>query len=214
LDNKAPSFPYQEAYMKNAAVGLRVHSGWAVLVVVSLEEDEPVILRRERVQLVETFSYKFRQPYHTAEKMPIAKGRKFISRMNAEARRLACRALQTAQSDLARAGHRLVHCGLLLASGRPLPDLERVLASHTLIHTADGELFRDALAHASEKCSLRLQRVRERVLLDEASQLFKLTEAALLGRVKELGRPLGSPWSLDEKSAALVAWLALQSPIT
>jgi hypothetical protein len=200
--------------MKNAAVGLRVHSGWAVLVVVSLEKDEPVVLRRERVQLVKTFSYKFRQPYHTAEKMPIAIGREFISRMNAEARRLAHRALQTAQSDLAKAGHRLVHCGLLLASGRPLPDLERVLASHALIHTADGELFRDALAHASEKCALHLLRVRERVLLDQASRLFKLSGAALMSRVKELGRPLGSPWSQDEKSAALVAWLALQSPIT
>jgi hypothetical protein len=199
--------------VKNAAVGLRVHSGWAVLVVVSLEKDEPVVLRRERVQLVKTFSYKFRQPYHTAERMPIADGRKFISRMNAEARRLAHRALQTAQSDLARAGHRLVHCGLLLASGRPLPDLERVLASHALIHTGDGELFRDALAHASEKCALRLLKVREKGLFDEASQLFKLTRAALLNRVKELGRPLGSPWSQDEKSAALVAWLALQSPI-
>src|SRR5208282_5675081 len=79
LDDKAPPFPYLEAPMKNVAVGLRVHSGWAALVAVTLEKSQPVVLRRERVQLVETFTYQFRQPYHTAEKMPFEKGREFIS---------------------------------------------------------------------------------------------------------------------------------------
>ncbi|PYT48273.1 MAG: hypothetical protein DMG44_15710, partial [Acidobacteria bacterium] len=53
--------------------------------------------------------------------------------------------------------------------------------------------------------------VKERELLDGAGQAFRMKSAALLQRVTELGRPLGSPWTQDEKFATLAAWLALAS---
>ncbi len=195
--------------MKNAAVGLRVHSGWTVLVAMCVETGEPVVLLRERVELVKTFSYKFRQPYHTAEKLPFALGREFISKVNAEARQFAYRAIRAAQAKLTKREYRLTACGLLLASGRPLPELQSILASHALIHTADGELFRGALAHASARCGLPLLRVRERELLPDAAHSLGIEDAALLKQITQLGKPLGSPWSQDEKYAALVAWVAL-----
>jgi hypothetical protein len=55
---------------------------------------------------------------------------------------------------------------ILAASGRPLPPLESVLASHALIHTADGEHFREALAAASDGHRLPVTRIREKELLD------------------------------------------------
>jgi hypothetical protein len=195
--------------MKNAALGLRVHSGWTALVAMCVDAGEPEVLLRERVELVKTFSYKFRQPYHTAEKLPIARGREFISRVNAEARQLSYRAMRAAQAELTKREYRLAACGMLLASGRPLPKLENILASHALIHTADGELFRGALAHASARCGLPVLRVRDRELLRDAAQTLGIQEATLLKRITELGKPLGSPWSQDEKYAALVAWLEL-----
>jgi hypothetical protein len=198
-----------EASVKNAAVGFRVHSGWSALVAVSLEGSDPVILRRGRVELVEAFRREFKQPYHSAEKMSFEEGREFISRVKAEAERLACRALQEAQAGLEKGGRRLIACGLLLASGRPLPELRNILASHALIHTAEGELFREALADACESCELRVFRVREKQVVAEAARMLRSTEAAVLKRVTALGRPLGSPWSQDEKFAALGAWLAL-----
>ena len=104
--------------MKNAAVGFRPHSGWTALVALSLERNEPVVLIRERLHLVKTFNYSFRQPYHTAEKMPLLEGRKFISQVRAEARRLAYRGMRGIQTKLDETDYRLTHCGLLLASGR------------------------------------------------------------------------------------------------
>jgi len=196
--------------MKNAAVGFRVHSGWSALVALSLEGNEPVVLRRGRIELVEAYHREFKQPYHSAEKMPFEEGREFISNAKKEAERLACRALQEAQSELERDGRHLVGCGLLLASGRPLPDLQTILASHALIHTAEGELFREALAGACERCQLRVFRVREKQVVGEAARALRTGEAAVLKRVTELGRPLGSPWAQDEKFAALAAWLALR----
>src|SRR5258707_8232287 len=125
------------AHSKQAALGFRVHSGWAAVVAVCLDRGLPVVLARQRVHLVETFTYEFRQPYHTAEKMPQGQGREFIARMQAEARRLAYRAICDVQSELPKQGLKLTRCGLLLASGRVLPRLAKILASHALIHTAD-----------------------------------------------------------------------------
>src|SRR5712692_10520567 len=197
------------AHSKQAAIGLRAHSGWTALVAVCVERGAPVVLARQRVHLVETFTYEFRQPYHTAEKMPQGQAREFISRMRTESRRLANRAVQELESRTQEQGVKLTRCGLLLASGRPLPVLEKILASHALIHTADGELFREALLRASARCGLRDFRIREKELLDRAENVLRLKSAALMGKVTELGRPFGAPWSQDEKFATVAAWLAL-----
>jgi hypothetical protein len=198
--------------LKQAALGFRVHSGWAAVVAVCVDKGAPIVFARQRVHLVETFTYEFRQPYHTAEKMLPSQGREFISRMQAEARGLACRAIRNFQSDLQKRDLKLTRCALLLASGRALPELDKILASHALIHTADGELFREALLHASTRCGLRDFRIRERELLDRAAQALRLKSAALMRRATELGRPFGAPWSQDEKFATLGAWLALSYP--
>jgi hypothetical protein len=199
------------AHSKEAGLGFRVHSGWAAAVVVCVEKGSPAVLARQRVHLVETFTYEFRQPYHTAEKVLDGQAREFISRMQAEARRLAYSAIRELASRTQEQGVKLTRCGLLLASGRPLPTLEKILASHALIHTADGELFREALLHASARCGLGDFRIKERELLDCAGQVLHLKGDDLMGRVTELGRPFGSPWSQDEKLATLAAWLTLAS---
>ncbi len=200
------------AQSKQAAVGFRVHSGWSAVVAVSLEKSAPVVLARQRVHLVDTFTYEFRQPYHTAEKMLAGEAREFISRMQAEARRLAYRAVRELESRTHEQGVKLTRCGLLLASGRPLPGLEKILASHPLIHTADGELFREGILHAIARCGLEDFRVKEKELLDRAGRMLRIKPNALMQRVTDLGRSVGSPWSQDEKFATLAAWLALAAP--
>ncbi len=195
-------------HSKQATLGFRVHSGWTALVAVCLEKGAPVVLARERVHLVETFTYEFRQPYHTAEKLLLGQARDFIERVRDEARRLAHRAIHGLQSDLQKQGITLKKCGLVLASGRPLPELEKILGSHALIHTADGELFREAIVHAGALCGLRTEGIKERALLERAARDLRVQPAALMRRVTELGRPLGSPWSQDEKFATLLAVVA------
>ena len=198
------------AQSKQAAVGFRVHSGWSAVVAVCLEKGAPVVLARQRIHLVETFTYEFRQPYHTAEKMLGGQAREFISRMMAEARRLAYRAIRELESRTQEQGVKLTRCGLLLASGRTLPELDKILASHALIHTADGELFREGILHAIARCGLEDFRVKEKELLDRAGRTLRIKPNALMRRVTELGRSVGSPWSQDEKLATLAAWLALR----
>ena len=195
--------------MKPAALGFRVHSGWTALIAVALEKNQPMILARQRPHLVATFSYTFRQPYHTAEKMTLDEAQAFLDQQRKESRRLALEAIRFAQSEAAQQGFEITRAALLLASGRPLPELPKILASHSIIHTADGEFFRDALLHACLCANLPVTKIKDRELLATAPTSLRKKPAALSRFINDLGKPLGSPWTLDEKFATLAAWLAL-----
>ncbi|MCU1239719.1 MAG: hypothetical protein JWO71_445 [Candidatus Acidoferrum typicum] len=196
--------------MQSAAVGFRVHSGWAAAVVLCGPVDAPVVVDRRKIQLVKIFTYAYRQPYHTAEKMPRPDAIKFIRGVQSDAKRLALSSLRSLQADLAEGDFKIVRSALLLASARALPELEKILASHALIHTADGELFRDSLRAACDVCHLPVEGIREKELFAAASTTaLRVQPAALKRRIAALGKTLGPPWSQDEKFAALAAWLTL-----
>lgn len=195
--------------MRDAALGFRAHSGWTAMVAISFDGGSPAVLLRERPHLVKNFTFEFRQPYHTAEKGPPDQASAFIHRMEKEARNLAYKAIHSAQHELHARGYQLTHCGLLVASGKPLPNLVQILASHALIHTADGELFREALLYACERCGCEVFRTKEKELLERWSLSLGKSRDELVRLLTSLGSSLGPPWSQDEKFAALVAWLSL-----
>jgi hypothetical protein len=189
-----------------SALGFRAHSGWAALVAVAGPVAEPIAVLRRRVVLSQKTP---RQPFHAAEGQPFAAAEDLIRGSTDEARDLAELAVREAVAEVRARGHEAVASGLLLAAGRPLPGLRDVLASHALIHAAEGELFRDVLRQASGRCGLRLVEVKERELEDRAAQSLHHSATELQRRVADWGKVLGSPWTQDEKRAALVAWLAL-----
>ena len=99
--------------------------------------------------------------------------------------------------------------GIIASSGRVGATLEATLASHALIHTADGNHFRDALARGCEALGLTVTRIPQKVLLEHASVTLKKSPQALAATLASLGRGLGAPWGADQKSATLLAWLLL-----
>ncbi len=125
------------------------------------------------------------------------------------ARDLARSGIDAIQERLAKDGYEVARCALLLSSGRKLPALEQILASHALIHTADGELFREAIRGACAHYGLPIAGTKEKDLFKLAANSIRLDTASLKGRLTELGRPFGPPWSQDEKFAGLAAWLNL-----
>ena len=87
-----------------------------------------------------------------------------------------------------------------------------VEASHALIHSADGELFREALVHACTRCGLETFKAPESGLFERASQTLQRKGDELGSCLVHLGAVVGSPWTQDEKMAALIAWLSLVLP--
>ncbi len=192
------------------AIGLRAHSGWAALVAVAGSAAGIEVVDRRRIELADPDVPGSRQPYHEAESLPPGDARALLDRFEASAQSRARKALDEVTRELARDGRAPRACGLLAASGRPLPALESILASHALIHAADGEHFRTALSRAGEHFRLRVFRVREKEIFEKASQALEIPAEALRRRLGELGRSIGPPWTQDQKLAALAGWLALE----
>ena len=173
-----------------AAVGFRAHSGWATAVAIAGPVETPVVITRRRIEMG------LAQPYHASVGLELGEARQLIADCETRAASLAATAIRGIVTDVRALGHQVTCCGLLLASGRPLPPLESILASHPLLHTAEGELFRDALRAACRECGLRLTTIKERDLKMEG--------------LAAIDAP-GPPWRQDQKLAALAAIQALRS---
>ena len=193
---------------ESAALGFRAHSGWAVAVAVTGSRTGPIVLERRRIEIADAAIPGSKQPYHSARELDIRKADELIRRCRNRSEALAAGAIDAMLVQLTEK-HRMAGCGILVASGRPLPDLEAILRSHALIHTAEGEFFREVLASASERRSLPVRRIKEREVWDRGVEVFHLESETLQQQIEDLGRSLGPPWRQDEKLASLAAWIAL-----
>jgi hypothetical protein len=87
--------------------------------------------------------------------------------------------------------------------------LDKILASHPLIHTAEGEFFRAVFSKACEGLDLSVSGFRERDLEECVRTTFGKAATRVLRQISTLGRSLGPPWTTDQKTAALAASLVL-----
>ena len=198
--------------MKNvnsAALGFRAHSGWAAAVALGGSPRSPEVIDRRRIEVVESGSPGGVQPYHVARTMDLAKAEEFIKSVIVAVDRSTLPAVRAFAEAINGKGHAISCCGIVLASGRALPSMEGTLRSHAMVHSAEGELYRAAIARAAKALSWRCLRVPERDLYKIAAKQLRIPEPKLKLRIAEMGRALDSPWSADEKCATLVAWLAL-----
>jgi hypothetical protein len=193
----------------NVALGFRAHSGWAAAVALGGSSRSPEVIDRRRISLIEPGSPGGVQPYHVARTMDLPKAEEFIKGVIAAIDRSASLAVRSLAEAINGKDHSVAGCGIVLASGRALPSLEATLRSHAMVHTAEGELYRAAIARAAKNLSWLCVRVPERDLYKLAAKQLRIPEPKLKIRITEMGRALGSPWSADEKCATLVAWLAL-----
>jgi hypothetical protein len=193
----------------NAALGFRAHSGWAAAVALIGPSSSPQVIDRRRISLIEPGSPGGVQPYHVARTMDLTKAEEFIAVVIAAVDRSALLAVRAFAEAISSKRNPIARCGVVLASGRQLPSLEATLRSHAMVHSAEGELYRAAIARAAKNLTWRCVRVPERDLYEVAAKHLRIPEPKLKIRVTEMGKSLGSPWSADEKCATLVAWLSL-----
>jgi hypothetical protein len=193
------------------ALGFRTHSGWTAVVAVAPSNHGIDVIDRRRIELADSKIPNSVQPYHAAEGLDLKPAEAFITRCIASTRDLAHRGVKAMVDDLSKDGHMVAGCGLVLASGKPLPGLAAILASHSLIHTAEGELYRDAIVHASKRLKLPVTAIKERELFEQGAARLGITADPLQRRINEIGRTLGPPWTQDQKYAAIVAWLVLKA---
>ncbi|HEV2349478.1 MAG TPA: hypothetical protein VG028_06480 [Terriglobia bacterium] len=197
------------AQLTRAALGFRAHSGWVAVVAVAGDTRSPKVVGRSRVELASLEIPRPVQPYHAAQKMELKKAEAHIARFAEEARNFAAKAMRDVVQELRIQGYQVVSCGIVSGSGRPAPTVKAALASHPLLHTAEGELFRNAIIQASRQCRLAVLQIKERELFARGVKELGLPLGGLQFILDKIGEPLGPPWGQDQKLASLMAWLAL-----
>jgi hypothetical protein len=167
----------------------------------------PRVIRRWRLELADRSIAGSIQPYHSAVRMVFDDAEKYLQRCSRATADMAQKAIRDAVSELR--DYQVKGASVLLASGRPLPGLAGILASHALIHTAEGEFYRAALRDACASCGVPETGIKERELVAEASLALGRSAEDLQSTVAAFGKTVGSPWRQDEKLSALAAWLVL-----
>jgi len=194
--------------MKRAAIGFRMHSGWGALVVMSNEGDFDVVDRRHIV-VAQASIPGSKQPYHSAEKLQLEEAEKYLANCSAASGQLALEAIRELLQDLDNREYRVQGSAILVASGRKLPSLTDIFASHALIHAAEGDFFRSIVHKVCEDLGIAVTPLRERDLEERARGVFGNKATQVKQRILGIGKRLGSPWTQDEKLAALADTLIL-----
>lgn len=183
--------------MADVALGLRPHSGWAVLVAVTGPPDVRLV-HRDRLEILADGDPK--QPWHLAQRNGLSpdEAAALAGRVETGAREAADRALAGVLDAVRAAGHPAV-AAAVIGEPRDVPPAERVLASHMLLHAAEGELYRSVLVDAADAAGLAVHVVAPGSIAVDS-------HAALLAA---MGKAAGPPWRADHKLAVVAALDAL-----
>ena len=193
-----------------AAIGLSPHSGWAAMVVLEDSAAGLQVLARSRVDLIDSHDPESKQPYHAVEFLCVEEATGRLNGYMATARTLAVEAIRSQARSLQERGYQLKSIGILDSASRKSSSLSSILASHALIHAADGNHFRNALSAAAELLGHQVCRIPARALQDQALERLHLPKKRVLDAVNDLGKQVGPPWGNDQKQAALLAWILLK----
>jgi hypothetical protein len=177
------------------------------MIAVAAPVTAPAVLRRCRIELADRRIAGSVQPYHAAKLMPLDQAETYLRSCSDASAALAQQAVRNALTELS--DYQVKGACVLLASGRPLPDLAAILASHAMIHTAEGEFYRSALRDACACCDLTETGIKQRDLMAKAVQALGRSAEDLQRSINIFGKVVGSPWRQDQKFSALAAWLAL-----
>ncbi|HZJ53582.1 MAG TPA: hypothetical protein VFD38_05540 [Myxococcaceae bacterium] len=195
------------------ALGFSVHTGWAALVAVSRSASGLAVLDRRRVGMLPVPSTPRQDGYphvfHAARELSLAQAERFVREAEEAARITARETLRATVEDLRAAGHGVRMSAIITAREGPRRTLEEILQSHSLVHAAEGMLFRAVIRGASEDLGLGVFQVPAPELIQRAARALGLSKHEVPGFLTQVGRPLGPPWTADHKAATLAAALAL-----
>lgn len=195
-----------------AALGFSVHTGWAALVGVSLAGPRQIrLLDRRRVELIRDDRDGPRFVYHAAREASFPQAELQVRQASERSSRNGQQALRAAIEELRSAGYRVVASGIIGSTTPLAAPLAEILRSHSLVHTAEGVLFRGAIRAAVESLELPAVEISSKELVERAARRLGLPSSRVTELLTRVGREAGPPWSKDQKDACLAAVIALPS---
>lgn len=178
------------------AIGFYARTGWTVMVAITRRGHGYHVVRRDDLDL--TQGHAPDQIFHAAAGLDPRAAEAFVGRSIDAVRTVTGEAVARLCDEIGASS-----VGVVIGD-RPVPEsVSRILASHPLMHAAEGELYREALVDAAERAG-RTPVAVPRSLIDS-----RLREPELADTIRALGVQVGVPWRKDHKRAAAVAILAV-----
>jgi len=190
---------------QTAALGFRVKSGWASVVLLTGPIGSPALRDNRTIDLSDPRIPETRQPYH-ATFGQLETDAKKTSRRTDIVHRITKQSITDLLSDYQRKGYVLT-CASLVVGSRLNP--ATIANPHIRAHALEGQLFRAALEQALNAHDVHTAILLERDAYNEAASQVKKSSDDVRRAIQNLGRFTDAPWRAEQKVAAVAAWFAL-----
>ena len=190
---------------ETAAPGFRVKSGWAAAVLLTGPIGSPALRDNRVIDLSDPRVPETRQPYH-ATFGQLETDAKKTNRRTSIAHRVTKQSITDLLSDYRRKGYSIRCASLVIGSQI---DPASVANPHIRAHALEGQLFRSALDQALNAHGIRTFILLERDAYARAGAQLKKSCDDVRQTIQNLGRSTEGSWRVEQKLAALGAWLAL-----
>jgi hypothetical protein len=190
---------------ETAVAGFRVKSGWAAAVLLTGPISSPALRENRMIDLSDPRVPETRQPYH-ATFGQLETDAKKTNRRTSIVHRVTKQSISDLLSDYRRKGYSITCASLVIGSQI---DPASVANPHIRAHALEGQLFRSALEQALNTHDIRTFILLERDAYPRAGAQLKKSCDDVRQTIQNLGRSTEGSWRVEQKLAALGAWLAL-----
>jgi len=194
---------------QTAALGIRVKSGWAAVVLLTDTAPSPQLSDVNRIELCHPRFPETRQPYHAAMGKLETDSTKVNQRERA-VRSISQQSLARLLKDYRRKGFRIMRAALVVGSQI---NPANIANPHIRAHALEGRLFRSTVAETLQDHEIRTEVIFERDAYPSVAARLKQSSDDVKRTIQDLGRSAsakGGPWRAEQKLAALAALFALR----
>jgi hypothetical protein len=194
---------------QSAALGFRVKSGWAAVVLLTNRARSPQLLGVGSIELCDPRLPETRQPYHVAMgKLETDSGK--LNQRERIVRTISQQSLTKLLKAYEQKEIRIRRAALVVGSQI---DPAEIANPHIRAHALEGRLFRSAVEQALHDHEICTDVLLERDAYPSVASRLKQSIDDVKRAIEELGRSTAAeagPWRPEQKLAALAALFALR----
>lgn len=194
---------------QTAALGFRIKSGWAAVVLLTKSANSLQLLDVSRVELSDPRLPETRQPYHAA----MGKFETDLRKVNRRERVVRCISQQSVAALLngyRQRGFRIRRAALVVGSQI---DPASVANPHIRAHASEGRLFRDVIQEVLQEHGIRTDVLLERDAYARVATRLRQSSDDVRCAIQNLGRftaAVAGSWRAEQKLAVLGALFVLK----
>ena len=205
MGRDGPCYISKQVNAEIAALGFRVKSGWAAVVLLTGPIGSPALRDNRVIDLSDPRFPETRQPYHAAMGQ-LEMDTTQINRRTDIVRRVTKHSVAKLLAHCRRKDYAITRASLVVGSQL---DPATIANPHIRAHALEGQLFCSALEDALHAHGIRTAILLERDAYVRAAARLKKSSIDLCQTIRNFRRFAEGPWRADQKLAAVGAWVAL-----